>query len=420
MVKDLRGRAEKRRVRTVARHSNDVALVAVALLISVYIALSATSLGDYPADGGPALATLLQGNLHAFALARPLMGALSLLVRAPFAEIAYIGHATELSVYRWGVLPCVTSVAVLSLWLVRLARSRGTGPAGQWAIVLVSLVNPLSASAIALGHPEELLTASLCTGALVAALERRGPLSALLLGLALACKQWSLVTILPVLLALDRGRLRALLGALAVAAIVSVPEMVGAPVTYLQNQLSLARHQGRAPSSWSWWWLLGRNTTLHLVVAGAKTSIVERRLPSALAHWLRSLVILVDLLVAAIVARVRRLPLRSDDAFALMAVVLLLRCTLDSESTVYYHVPLLLDLLAWDAIRGERVPIRALAATAVAYLLFDRLPASFAGAPASLLYDGCTAVCLILLLRTLSRRPARSSQPIGPPLAATA
>ena len=83
-----------------ARHFNDAALIVLALLISAHAALSAATLGDYPNDAGPALAALLHGDLHAFANATPAMGDVSLLVRAPFAAIAYLGHPTPLQVLQ--------------------------------------------------------------------------------------------------------------------------------------------------------------------------------------------------------------------------------------------------------------------------------------------------------------------------------
>jgi hypothetical protein len=124
-------------VRTLTGQLNNAALAVVALLISAHEAFSVTSVGDYPGDAGAAVAALIHGNLHALAQAHPAMGDLSLLLRAPFAALAYIGRPTELSVYRWGVVPCVISVAVLGLWLAGIARARGTGMVGQWAIVLV-------------------------------------------------------------------------------------------------------------------------------------------------------------------------------------------------------------------------------------------------------------------------------------------
>ncbi len=397
-------------MRTVG-HLNNAALAVVALLISVHAAFSAASVGDYRGDASPALTALLHGDLDAFGRAHPAMGDLSLLVRAPFAGIAHIWRPTEVTVYRWGVLPCVISLAVLGLWLARIARTRGTGAVGQWAIVLLSVLNPLVTSAIALGHPEELMTASLCVAALVAALERRALLSTVLLGLAIACKQWSVVAILPVLLALERDRVRALGGALAVAAVVTIPEVVGAPASYLHNQLALSHDSSSGSTQWTWWWALTPNVTKHVTVEGTTVPFTFHTLPLAVERALRPLVIVVDILVAAIVARVRGLPLRRDDAFALMALVLLLRCTLSTETAEYYHAGLFLTLLAWDAVAGERIPIRALAATVVAYVLFDRLSSSVIGvAPSSLLYDACTGIVFLLLVQTLARPHSTASQ----------
>jgi hypothetical protein len=374
------------------------ALVLVALVLSAHAALSATTLGDYPDDGGPALAALLHGDLHAFGQAHPAMGALSLLVRAPFAAIAYIGHPSVENIYRWGVLPCVMSVGVLALWLTELARRQGTGALGQWTILLVALLNPLITSAVSLGHPEELMTAALCIGALVAAFERRQLLSIVLLGLALACKQWTVVAILPVLLVLERGRLRALAGSLAVAVVVTLPEFLGSPASYLHNQIFLAQEQGPAPASLSWWWLLVPSVTKHVFVEGRTVAFTGHRLSRALVHLVHPLMIATDLLLAAIVARVARLPLRRDQAFALMGVVLLLRCAMDTETMPYYHMALFLDLLAWDALSGVRIPTRALAAAGLSYLLFDRLtPSAIGTAPSSLLYGGSAVIVLILL-----------------------
>jgi hypothetical protein len=115
------------------------ALVLVALVLSAHAALSATTLGDYPDDGGPALAALLHGDLHAFGQAHPAMGALSLLVRAPFAAIAYIGHPSVENIYRWGVLPCVMSVGVLILLGWALVGGRSAAPRA------IELRRPLSA-----------------------------------------------------------------------------------------------------------------------------------------------------------------------------------------------------------------------------------------------------------------------------------
>jgi hypothetical protein len=408
-VKGRPADAEKSLVRPLRRHLGDATLLALALLLSVRAAFSPTAAGDYTVDGQPALSALLHGNLHAFDLARPAMGDLSLLVRAPFAALAYLGDATPLSIYRWGVLPCVMSVALLGLWLASIARSRGVGWFGQLLIVALSVVNPLTSSAVTLGHPEELLTASLCVGALVAAVKQRSVLTLVLLGLALASKQWAVVTVLPILFALERGRMRTLVGALAVAAVVTVPEVVGSPSTYLRNQLSLAHEHLTESSMWSWWWPFGSNGTRLVLIEGAAAPVTLHHFPRALIASLHSLIIILDAVVALVIAKVRGLPLRRDDVFALMAVVLLLRCALDNNTMPYYHAALFLDLLAWDALTAARLPLRALGGALVSWMLFDRLtPGSFgAVAPLSILYGISAALVLALLLRTfIGRSPS--------------
>jgi hypothetical protein len=144
------------------------------------------------------------------------------------------------------------------------------------------------------------------------------------------------------------------------------------------------------------------------------------RLPPAIAYSLHSLIIALDVLVALLVVRVRRLPLRRDDAFALMAIVMLLRCTLDTETMPYFHAALLLDLLAWDALDGERLPLRALAGAAVSFLLFDRLSGPGLVASSSLLYGASTLLALILFVRTLAGRSSASARPLQLSLPASA
>jgi hypothetical protein len=395
-------------VRRLAGHSNEILLAFAALLLSAHAAFSVTTLGDYPTDGGPPLEDLLHGRLQAFAHARPAMGDLSLLVRAPFAALTYLGRPSELGVYRWGVLPCVLSVAVLALWLARLARERGTSRVGQWAIVLVALYNPLVTSAIELGHPEEMMTASLCVGALVAALQRRALLGVVLLGLALACKQWSIVAVLPIMLALQHARLRMLLGSLATAALVSLPPFVLAPLSYLHNQLFLAGGVYRSSSVWSWLWPLAPQTTTHALVEGTQVTVVGHRLPLLVSRLVHPLLIAVDLLLAGLLAARRRLPLGREEAFALLGLVLLLRCTLDTETMPYYHAALLLDLVAWDALAGERLPLRGLAAAAVSYALFDRFTPVAVGGASSLLYGAFTLALALLLARSCFGTGVRS------------
>jgi hypothetical protein len=401
-------------VGSLATRLNRGALALAALGLSAHVALSTGSLGDYPVDARPAIDALLHGDIGAFGRAQPAMGDVSLFVRAPFAAIAYLGTPTEMAVYRWGSLACVLALALVALLLAGVARRRGSGPLAEWAIVLVALLNPTVSSAMTLGHPEELLTASLAVGALLAALDDRALLATVLLGLALACKQWTVVLVLPVILTLERRRVRALLGAASVAVVALLPELVAGPATFVRNQASLSHYPGRLPPPESWVWPFTSVTTLHVTVEGSRVPVTQYALPAALAQSLHAVMIAVNLLFAAVVGVTRRLPLRGDAPFALMSAVLLVRCSIDTMTMPYYYATLLLGLLAWDAARGERIPVRGLTAAAAAYLLFDRLPpAPGTLNTASVLCMACSITAMVFFLRALGWRLPRSRRDVG-------
>jgi hypothetical protein len=47
-----------------------------------------------------------------------------------------------------------------------------------------------------------------------------------------------------------------------------------------------------------------------------------------------------------------------------------MRCALDPWDNAYYHVPLLLALIGWDALSSDRLPIRGLAGAGIALLFW--------------------------------------------------
>jgi uncharacterized membrane protein len=69
---------------------------------------------------------------------------------------------------------------------------------------------PVTLSAFQYGHAEELLGAVLCISAVLAAQRGHVHWATVLLGLAIVNKEWALLAIGPVLLALPSGRVRAL------------------------------------------------------------------------------------------------------------------------------------------------------------------------------------------------------------------
>ena len=165
------------------------------------------SLGDYEADAAPAFEALTRGQRARVPHDPALMGPFALLARVPFVLAANLGDASMLDRYRWGAVACLLASVVLAFVVARMMRRAGQ-PAYACAIAAVLLVaNPLVVKALRFGHPEEMLGAALCTGAMIAAMGRRGVLAAILFALALTTKQWALVIVGPMVLAVFVYRL---------------------------------------------------------------------------------------------------------------------------------------------------------------------------------------------------------------------
>ena len=65
----------------------------------------------------------------------------------------------------------------------------------------------------------------------------------------------------------------------------------------------------------------------------------------------------------------------ASSVLVLLALLLLLRCMLDPWNTIYYALPFLLALLAWEALqRPDRPPVLALVATVLVWVTFQRAP----------------------------------------------
>ena len=155
------------------------------------------------------------------------MGPLSLYLRVPFAAVGVAFGDGALASTGGAALPCLIVLGLVAVWLARFAGRRGAGRPAQILIVGVVLLDPLVDSALYWGHPEEILTAALGTGAIIAALEQRSLAAGALVGLAIASKQWALVLLIPVVLILVRDRRRTAVIAIGLAALSSVPMIIG-------------------------------------------------------------------------------------------------------------------------------------------------------------------------------------------------
>ena len=374
--------------------------VSMGLMAAVAVALTAPFGFDYGADAQPAVDALSRWDLAAYVADQPQMGPLSIILRAPL--VALSGGDTLLG-YRLGALACLLAAAALAAALGSHSRARVSGI----VLVAVLVLNPLPIRALQLGHPEEPLCAALCVGALLLAADRT-LLSGLLLGLALATKQWALLAVIPVLVAAAPGsRVKLALVAGGVAAALTLPAVLADPQAFLQAMQRPAF--GLATMRRGSIWGVLFDQSVHVPITGTSYRLVPGWL-QAIAHPLILLVTIGGPL--ALVALRRRV-----DPFALLALVFLLRCALDPWDHAYYHVPMVAALAAWETVRLGRTPIVAAVSSVWLWLVFVELSPDVGGL-ADLLYL-VWAVPLMVWLGppALGRRSERghASDPGGVP-----
>jgi hypothetical protein len=320
---------------------------------------------DYSLDAGPPIDALTHFRLHDFLAARPDMGPLSLLLRAPFVALgqlfsdAHSQHPPEdyrywVSDYRWGVVPCVLAAGAFGITLARFAAARGRGLLACTAIVVLSIVNPVSLRAIHFGHPEEILGAALLAGAMLAAVARRPWLAATLVALAVVNKQWGVIglpaVVVVLLLSVGWERLRRpALVIVGIVVLLVVPLLAVDAGSLVDLTKRMADLRGTFVFPANIWYSIAPD----LPAARAATSAVGlREIPDWLGLIARPLIVTMGVVVPLMLARRVREDVLTR-AFPLLALVMLLRCALDPADNGYYHVPFLIAVIGADAISGR-------------------------------------------------------------------
>jgi hypothetical protein len=279
------------------------------------------------------------------------MGPVSVLLRAPFAALAQLGDDSFLTQYRWGAFACLLATGLIALWLANVALDRG---APRVACVLLAaglLVNPLTYRALALGHPEEALTAVLCVAAIVTAFRGQALAAGVILGVAMATKQWALLAAGPVLLAAPPSLRRSTAAwALAAVLVAMAPVVLGNTDRFRDATRAASAPDANATPT-NVWWPLAENVQMEGLAPGTEA----RRPPEAvqkLAHWL-----VLALAIAGTVALAlwRREP-GLEAALALTALIFLLRCVLDPYTFSYHHWPFFVALASYEVIGRRRLP----------------------------------------------------------------
>jgi hypothetical protein len=366
-------------MRRVLRENALAASIAgVATLTMGWLGLYGFGWNDYDMEARPALQALTEGHVLRFLQLAPVYGG-SLIERAPFALAPTLWGGGELAVYRMVALPCLLAAAGLGLWLVANLRTRQRTKLARALALGICVANPLTLSALELGHPEDLLGAALCVVAVLLALRDRPLWAGVVLGLAIANKQWALLAVGPVLVALpgprffSRERVRCAAAALVSAAAVLAPLILVNAGGFVAATRATASTSSEIFQPWqAWWFLAHHGPIVHGLLGNVKVGY--RTAPAWIGRISHPLVVALALPLSALYwwrqkssERGRAsTPLPRTDALALLALLLLVRCMLDTWDTSYYALPLIFALLAWELSAGVAQQSGHAAAAAVA------------------------------------------------------
>jgi len=333
--------------------------------------------GDYLNEAWSAYFGLRTDGWSTFTRLMPAYSSFTTLIGAP---TALLGLSMEWT-FRLQAIPGVLVLAGLATALHTDER--------KLSILLVA-ASPVAYLALDAGHPEDVLAAAAATAGVLAAVRERATLAAILLTVAVLSKQTAVLALLPAALALPRPKLRVL-----AAPVLAALAVYGA----LQLLRPGGAHTGLAAGSyfhpWQVWWPLGVPASAEWAAQGhgditspawlaplPHPLIVALALPLSFAWWKRQ-------------GETRR----REDALALFALLALERCLLDPWNLGYYHLPLVLALVAWETER-RRVPVIALATTAAIWLTFKTFELRTGIAP-MLMYLAWTLPLAAMLVRLL-------------------
>lgn len=361
---------------------------------------------DYVVDTQPAIDALRDGAFGAFFADQPSMGPLSLWLRWPAALLAGASGGGDLAIYRLGALACLLVVAIVVTGLARLLDRRTTlGRNEILLLVAVLSLNPVTLRALELGHPEEPLGAALSLAAVLLAAGGRVAAAGIVLGLALATKQWALFAVLPTLLAAPASRAaatRILVPAAGVAALAYLPMLLADPQAFAAALDRPVGGLGEMRPANMWHALV---TDGYATSIGGGESVQVQLVPA----WLRTVahpgVALFALAVPAAWWWRRRDRATAAQALGLLALVFLLRCWLDPWNHEYYHLPMLLALGAYETLARGRAPFVTLASSALLWVVFARLAAPGLGPAIDVLYLAWALPLTAWLAAGLGRAP---------------
>ncbi len=349
------------------RFADRFALPVALLLGAILLTWSSTATGDALVELRPSVDLLLAGHLGAFLAAAPVYGP-SVLVRAPFLFAADALGASWVQVFLAGALGCMLAPCALALMLDGRLRAPARPRATRAAVVLVCLLGPWLLRATPMGHPEETLTGALCAIAVLLAVSGRSAWAGLVLGAAVACKPWALLALGPVVLAAPERRVRLLLIAGASTFAGLAPFYLGMGAEHAHGAVQGLRIAPRYFHPEQLFW------PLRTTVFAPGSAVPGYHGPDVVSRFAHPAIVALALPLSGLFAwRLHRGAVERRDALALLALLLLARCVLDPWNSIYYLVPAVLALVAWEALAREGLPTGAIALVGLGHLTFVTL-----------------------------------------------
>jgi hypothetical protein len=366
-------------------------------------------LGDYPLDAGPAVDALAAGHPVAALRAQPLMGFVSILLRAPVVAAVRAAGGGDVRAYQAGAVVCLLPAAWLAM---RLVESFGRGPAQRPARLVAAFLlvaGPATVAAIQFGHPEEVLAGSLVVGATLLAARRRGASAGIALGLAVATKQWALIAIAPTIAAAPREQRARVAGIAAATAAVFFAPVVAVDLSGFVQMNHAAAGTHAVVTRSTIWFLAAAAHVAHLhLPAGYPSTVTVYNVPAWVGIVAHPLLVLVPIPLVALLGRARRRP-EPLEMVGVLAVVCLLRCVLDPVDNLYYHVPLLLALVAWEVVARVRLPIVSALTAAALWATFHLVDPAARPEVTNAFYLAWTGTLGAYLLFSVVRGPRRAA-----------
>ncbi len=332
-------------------------MTCLSLGLLAVVVFSVSQTGDYVIGGaisgdnaGPAIQALAHGSITGYLTHQPFIGLTSLVLRVPFAALAPALGGGNLLTYQLGALACMLPLALLAGWLVA-ARELPLGPRlFRLLAVLVVITSPILRQTVTEGHPEEVVAAVLGCCAVVAATRGQVRWSAVLLGLAIGTKEWAVIALPPVMIALPHRRREVGLIAGGLALVLWGAPWLADPAAFVRALHSVGGT--RLVNPFSLLWPLG--SPVHL--PGGQLAPV-RHIPLGLSRSAAAM--LTSAVVAALLAgwylRARRRG-AACDPLALLALLGLLRCVCDTTHLEYYLIAALIPLAVWESMQ-DRPPL---------------------------------------------------------------